>query len=302
MKKIDCHVHLIENISGIGSEGELRALGGGVVEYANGRRFKLFPSIYGDRGVKPETLEEVMKDNEVEYAICLQGNYGGFQNLYTFDASQKYQNLIPAATYDPFFVKKDEIIKHLFDDLKIKIIKMEVSNGSGLMANHETVNLNGKIMNEVYKTANIHNLIFFIDIGRPNNNCYQIDNLAKVVKKYNNMNFVICHLTAPQHDNLELLKENMNKLNYNNVYFDIASLPNNTKEAYPFPIALTYIKEAIKIVGVDKILWGTDFPYAMKNYTYEESYKYILDSNLFSYEEKEKIFYKNARLLFKDLL
>lgn len=302
MKKIDCHVHLIGNLCGIGSEGELRPLGKGMVEYATGRKFMLFPEEYGDKTVEPETLIKVMKENDVEYAICLQGNYGGYQNLYTYEASLKYKSLIPSATYDPFFVKKELIINHLFDELKIPVIKMEVSNGSGLMANHNTVLLNGKEMNEVYEMANNHNLIFFIDIGRPNNNCYQIDNLREMILKYPNMKFVICHLTAPQRNQMDLLKENMHKLNLPNVYFDIASLPNNTKEQYPFTNALEYIREAINIIGSEKILWGTDFPYAMKNYSYIESYKYIEDSNLFTPIEKENIFYNNAKRLFKDLI
>lgn len=302
MKKFDCHVHLVGNLCGIGSEGELRSLGKGMVQYATGRTFKLWPTEYGDKTVEPETLIKVMKENEVEYAVCLQGNYGGFQNLYTYEASLKYKSLIPAGTYDPFFRKKDLIINHLFDELKLPVIKMEVSNGSGLMANHDTVLLNGDIMNEVYEMANNHHLIFFIDIGRPSNNCYQIDNLVESIKKYPNMKFVVCHLTAPQKDQMDLLKENMNKLKLDNVYFDIASLPNNTKEEYPFPLAQEYIKEAINIVGSDKILWGTDFPYAMMNYSYLESYKYIEDSNLFTQEEKENIFYNNAKKLFKELI
>mgnify|MGYP006983241772 FL=1 len=74
MKKFDCHVHLVGNLCGIGSEGELRPLGKGMVQYATGRTFKLWPTEYGDKTVEPETLIKVMKENEVEYAVCLQGN------------------------------------------------------------------------------------------------------------------------------------------------------------------------------------------------------------------------------------
>ena len=66
----------------------------------------------------------------------------------------------------------------------------------------------------MYTEANKRNLIFFIDIGRPNNNCYQVDNLANAIKKYPNMTFIICHLTAPQHEQMDILKENMTKLNF----------------------------------------------------------------------------------------
>ncbi len=299
MKKIDAHTHLIGNICGIGSKGELRPLGDGKAQYANGDIIQLIPSEYGSYQLTPETMYDVLKSHEVEKTVCLQGNYAGFQNLYTYEGYLKYPDFIlPAATYDPFSYNKKLIINHLFDELKFKVIKMEVSNGSGLMANHETVALDGEVMNEVYQMANEHNLVFVIDIGRPGNNCYQVDALAKMCKKYDKMTWVICHLTAPQHNQLDILEENMHKLNLANVYFDIASLPGNTKEAYPFLEAQQYIRRAMDIVGSNKIIWGTDFPQAMNRYTYEEAYKYIEDSNLFTKEEKENIFYNNAKRVF----
>ena len=302
MKKIDVHTHLIKNICGIGSEGELTPIGKGKAIYASGKVIQLIPEEYGDYSLTPEVLTEVLRQNDVEFTICLQGNYAGFQNIYTYESSLKYpETLIPAATYDPFFRNKTKVMNHLFDELGIKIIKMEVSNGSGLMANHHTVDLNGELMNEVYSHANDNNLLFYIDIGRPFNNCYQVDNLRNAILKYPNMTFIVCHLTAPQHEQMDILKENMSKLNLPNVYFDIASLPNNIKQPYPFIEAQEYIKEAINIVGNDKILWGSDFPAAMNYCSYEQSYKYIEDSSILTLEDKENILYNNAYRLFNGL-
>ena len=299
MKKIDAHAHLIGNICGIGARGELRPLGNGYAQYTNGDVIRLIPEGYGDKELTPETLIKVLNENDVEQAVCLQGNYAGFQNLYTFDAMKKYPNILyGAATYDPFFGLKNQIIDNLFNNLGFKIIKMEVSNGSGLMANHGTVDLDGEIMHEVYKMANDKKLTFVLDIGRPGNNCYQVDNVRKVCLKYPNMNFVICHLTAPQHNQMDLLKENMTKLNLANVYFDIAALPNNTKQPYPFIEAQEYIRCAIDIVGSDKIIWGSDFPAAMNYCSYKESYDYIENSELFTKEEKENILYNNAKRVY----
>ena len=302
MKKIDVHTHLIKNICGIGSEGELTPIGKGKAIYASGKIIQLIPEQYGDTSLTPETLISVLKENDVEFTVCLQGNYAGFQNIYTYESALKYPDfIIPTATYDPFFRNKHKVISHLFDELDIKIIKMEVSNGSGLMANHHTVDLNGDLMNEVYQHANDHNLLFFIDIGRPNNNCYQVENLKNAILKYQNMTFIVCHLTAPQHEQMDILLDNMTKLNLPNVYFDIASLPNNTKQPYPFIEAQNYIKEAIKIVGSNKILWGSDFPAAMNYCSYEQSYKYIEESLILTTEEKENILYNNAYNLFNGL-
>lgn len=299
MKKIDAHTHLIGNICGIGSKGELRPLGKGKAQYANGDIIQLIPEEYGDYQLTPEVLQKVLKEHDVERTVCLQGNYAGFQNLYTYDAMKNYPDFIMgAATYDPFSYNKNLIIRHLFDELGFKVIKMEVSNGSGLMANHETVDLDGRVMHEVYQMALAHRLTFVIDIGRPGNNCYQIDALARVVRQYSKMNFVICHLTAPQHQQMHILEENLRKLKYSNVYFDIASLPNNTKGIYPFTEAQEYIRKAIDILGSDRILWGSDFPMAMNYCSYRQSYSYLEDSGLFTEEEKINIFYANAERVF----
>ena len=302
MKKIDAHAHVIGHICGIGSEGEARPIGNGMCQYASGKIFRLIPEAYGDDKVTPETLLKVMNENDVEQAILLQGNYAGFQNLYTYEACEKYPDrFLGAATYDPFFYNKDKIIDNLFNNLGFRIIKMEVSNGSGLMANHQEVDLNGVIMNGVYQMASEKRLLFFIDIGRPGNICYQIDNICEVAKKYSNIKFVVCHLTAPQHNMHELLKENLSKLNLDNVYFDIASLPNNSKQPYPFLECQEYIRIACDIVGSTKLLWGSDFPQAMNFSTYEQAYKYIEESQILSLKEKEDILYNTAKKLINEV-
>ena len=108
MKKIDVHTHLIKNICGIGSEGELTPIGKGKAVYASGKVIQLIPEQYGDTSLTPETLLDVLKENDVEFTVCLQGNYAGFQNLYTYESAVKYPDfIIPAATYDPFFRIRD---------------------------------------------------------------------------------------------------------------------------------------------------------------------------------------------------
>ena len=44
MKIIDSHMHLVEVIAGIGSQGELRSIGNGKAQYASGQVIKVFPN------------------------------------------------------------------------------------------------------------------------------------------------------------------------------------------------------------------------------------------------------------------
>lgn len=168
MKIIDAHAHVVQCIAGTGSQGELRPCGGGRAVYATGSSFQILPPEIGEYDAAPEALLRVMDAHGVEKAVLLQGNYFGFQNLYTWEAIQKYPaRFTGAAAYDPFCAQAERIKAHLFDELGFRIVKFEVSSGSGLMANHPPVDLDGEVMHAAYRHAAERNLIFVIDIGKP---------------------------------------------------------------------------------------------------------------------------------------
>ncbi len=300
MKIIDAHAHVVQCIAGTGSQGELRPCGGGMAIYATGQRIRMLPEEFGEYDAKPEALLKVMDAHGVEKAVLLQGNYFGFQNLYTYEAVQKYPDRFAgAATYDPFCVQAEDIKHYLFDELKFKIVKFEVSNGSGLMCNHPTVDLDGEVMHQVYRHAAERNLTFVIDIGRPRNNCWQVDALRNAILRYPEMKFVICHLLAPQLGDGELLKRSLEKLRLPNVWFDLAALCLNSKpETYPYPTAREYVKYGVDIVGADRLMWGSDMPSAMTRDTYQHFIDFVAENPWLSADDKTKIFYDNAQKVF----
>lgn len=300
MKIIDAHAHVVQYIAGTGSQGELRACGNGEAMYASGHRFKMIPEGLGEYGVTPEKLLEVMDANNVEKAVLLQGNYFGFQNLYTYDAVKKYPDrFIGAATFDPYSRNKKKIMTHLFDELGFRIIKMEVSTGSGLMSYHDTLPLDGEVMDEVYSYANDKGLVFVIDIGKMGSESSQVMALRNAIMQYPNMKFVVCHLLAPNRESEKELVEGLEALKLPNVWFDLAALPNNCKpETYPYPTARRYVELARDIVGADRLLFGSDIPSTLVADQYENYVKYIMNSELLTEEEKEMIFYKNAEEVF----
>ena len=61
MKIIDAHIHLCQNLNGFGAKGELRCIGGGFVEYADGSTFQMFPAVLGEYNVTPEAVLSLRK-------------------------------------------------------------------------------------------------------------------------------------------------------------------------------------------------------------------------------------------------
>ena len=98
MKIIDGHVHLVQCIAGTGAGGELRFAGNGMAEYASGERFRMLPDEFSQGVVTAGDILRKMDENGVEKAVLLQGNYFGFQNLYSMEAVKKYPDRFCATT------------------------------------------------------------------------------------------------------------------------------------------------------------------------------------------------------------
>ena len=203
----------------------------------------------------PSLFPQLAIERSREIRLWIVDNFLGPQNLYTYEAAKKYPDrLAAAATYDPFCRNVDSIRKHLFEDLGIKIVKFEVSTGSGLMSYHPTIPLDGDVIEEMLSYAEMHNNTVVFDIGRYPAECWQPEALANVV-------------------------------------FDLASLPSNQgKDAtYPYPDAIHYIKRAIELVGSDRLMWGSDLPMNLCKDSYRHLIDYIVLSNEISTPDKENI-------------
>ena len=299
MKIIDAHAHVVQYIAGFTSRGELRGVGGGRARYADGSEFQMIPEKFGGSFTADDMIS-VMDGNGVEKAVLLQGQFFGFQNEYTAEAVKKYPNrLIGAGSYDPFCAKAEDVKRRLFHELGFKAVKFEVSNGSGLMAYHLPIDLDGEVMNACYRHAADNGLTVVMDIGRPRNCCWQVDALAAVVKKYPSVTFVICHLLAPQRTDVAILGGALSKLARPNVYFDLASLASNQQpETYPYPTAVEHLETAKRMVGSDRLMFGTDMPSNLCRDTYAHLTDYITLSGVFTDSELDDIFYNTANAVY----
>lgn len=300
MKIIDAHAHVVQCIAGTGSQGELRPCGGGRAVYATGQEFQILPPEMGEYDAPPEALLRVMDGHGVEKAVLLQGNYFGFQNLYTYEAVRAWPDRFAgAAAYDPFSAQAERIKAHLFGELGFRIVKFEVSSGSGLMANHPPLPLDGEVMDREYRWAAERGLIFVIDIGKPRSVSWQVDALCRAVRRYPEMKFVVCHLLSPQLGDGELLKRSLDKLALPNVWFDLAALCLNSRpEEWPYPTARGYVRDAADIVGAERLMWGSDMPSAMTRDSYRHFIDFIALHPGLSQEEKEQIFYGSAERVY----
>ena len=66
-------------------------------------------------------------------------------------------------------------------------------------------------------------------------------------------------------------------------------------EFYPFSGAVRAIRQAADAVGMDKLMWGSDYPRTITAITYRMSYDFVLKTTELSEEEKRMFLGENAR-------
>ena len=70
-------------------------------------------------------------------------------------------------------------------------------------------------------------------------------------------------------------------------------------EFYPYPSAVRAIREAADIAGMDKLMWGSDYPRTMTAITYRMSWDFVDKSPLLTEGEKQLFFHDNAEKFYQ---
>lgn len=295
MKKIDSHLHVAKVIAGYCRRGELRAAGCGMAVWGNGETFRLLPEGYGDTDFTAEAALSIMDEHEVAKAVLMQGSMYGFQNQYHIDIMRKYPDrFCPSCTVDPFMANHLETLSYLLKEKHFHLVKFEVSSGGGLMGCHDPFDLDGERMMKIYELIDACHGVVALDIGDLTMASYQPEALARVAEAFPHMKMVLCHLLAPTKGEETRLWSDLEGLNRDNVWFDISSVPKiYAPGTYPYPKVNSLLRQAASRLGVRKLLWGTDAPFAATQDSYGHLAGYLLNGD-WTEDELNAIYYDNA--------
>lgn len=296
---IDAHAHIYEYCRPFGPRGEGRAIGGGLIQWPNGKVERFFPERYGDCGFTAETLLALMRENAVDKAVLLQASNYGFQNEYIADILKIYPDkFIGACAFDPYAKQAPELFRHFSDEMNYRIVKFEISESWGLSGIHPDLSLDSPLFDPVWEWAQEKNVTVVVDTGPRSNINWRTDTIASVLRRYPELRFVVAHALFPCDDGFNDTRLNMlSTIAGNNCYFDISNIiPRN--ETYPYPNLQKYLRQLVDLAGADHVMWGSDLPWALCLYDYRALYQYLIDGKSFSAEELSWILGSTAENLY----
>ncbi|MBR5256391.1 MAG: amidohydrolase [Bacteroidales bacterium] len=289
MKIIDAHSHLWLQQETVVDGKEIRPLPNGRSMFM-GQEVQMLPPFMIDGVNSAEVFLSNMNYAQVSAAVVTQEFIDGFQNDYLEDVARRYPDRFfvfgMCEFRKPGFLEEARaLIDRGFRGIKIPAARLLLREGR--------VRLDSPEMMAMFHLMEEKGVILHVELADGN---LQVPEMETVIAECPRLVVVIGHfgmVTRPGWmDQIRLAR-------HPNVYVEcggITWLFND--EFYPFPSAVQAIREAADAVGIDKLMWGSDYPRTITAITYKMSYDFVTKSSLLSEDEKAKFLCDNARRVF----
>lgn len=282
---IDAHAHLWLRQDADVEGKRIKTLNNGKSSFMGETRQMLPPFILDGRNTAEIFLSN-MDYAQVSAAVITQEYIDGLQNDYLLKVERKYPDrffccgMVDART-SGFYTHAEELIGNGFKAIKIPAQR--------LITDDRRIWLTSDEMIQLFHLMEKNNIILSIDLA---DGAIQVAEMQEIIKECPSLKIAIGHFGMVTRKNWQ---EQIKLARHENVMIEsggITWLFND--EFYPFQGAVWAIKEAMDLVGVDKLMWGSDYPRTIVAITYRMSYDFIVKSYLLTEEEKSLFLGKNA--------
>lgn len=268
---IDAHVHLWEKQNGRVNGRPVVGVGNGKSDFGGEIR-QMMPPYMTDNANTAERLLANMDYAGVNACVVTQEYIDGNQDAYLKTVRAKYPDRFRVCA---LYEETPEFDLNGADGLKICAGRLANQDLTKLLPVFQRVEAAGKFIS--------------IDMA---DGAAQVESLAEVIRQCPDLRIAIGHFGMVTTDGwqkqIELAK---NK----NVSIESGGLTwLFHKEFYPYPSAIDAILEARDICGMDKLMWGSDYPRTMTDITYIMATRFIIESDKLTEEEKKAFLGENA--------
>lgn len=286
MKIIDAHAHLWLRQDTMIDGKVIRTTDRGRSIFLD-EEVQMLPPFMIDGRNSAEVFLANMDYAQVSAAVIVQEFIDGNQNDYLQEVISKYpERFFVTGMCDfrrPGFLPDAlRLINDGWKALKIPAHRLMTPQGR--------VSLTSDEMMRMFHEMEINNVMLCIDLDADPS---QTAEMREVIQECPGMKVAISHFANVTMDNFE---QNLLLARNDNVMIEsggITWLFNS--EFYPFPTAIRSIRHAIDTVGVEKLMWGSDYPRTICAITYKMSYDFITKSTELTDREKELFLSENAR-------
>ena len=287
---IDAHSHLWLKQDTLWNGKTIRSLKNGRSIFLD-EEVQMIPPFIIDGQNSAEVFLSNMDYAQVHAAVVVQEFIDGLQNDYLAEVSRKFPDrffCFGMADYlhPGFYSQAQALIGEGFKGLAIP--------GHRLLGNA----LTSDEMMQMFHLMEKHNIMLSITLADGNQ---QVGELQEVINDCPNLKIAIGHLgmanppLTPCWEN-ESWKQQIRLARHQNVMIETGGITwLYNSEFYPYPSAIRAIREAAALVGMEKLMWGSDYPRTITAITYRMSYDFIVKSQELTDDEKRLLLGSNAK-------
>lgn len=248
---------------------------------------QMLPPFMVDGVNSAEVFLSNMDYARVSGAVITQEYIDGIQNDYLNEIALRYPNRFFVCGMcefrkPGFFAQAKELIARGFKAIKIPAQRLLLKEGRVMLNNDE--------MMQMFHYMEDREIILSIDLA---DGATQVAEMEEIIQECPRLKIAIGHfgmVTLPDWE------EQIRLARHPQVMIEsggITWLFND--EFYPFNGAVKAIRRAADLVGMEKLMWGSDYPRTITAITYKMSYDFITKSSELTNDEKRLFLGENAR-------
>lgn len=248
---------------------------------------QMLPPFMTDGVNSAEVFLSNMDYAQVSAAVITQEYIDGLQNDYLADVSARHPHRFLVCGMCEFrrpgyLEQARELIDRGFRAIKIPAQRLLLKEGR--------VMLNCEEMMQMFRLMEQRGILLSIDLA---DGATQVPELEEVIAECPRLKIAIGHfgmVTRPEWE------EQIKLARHPHVMIESGGITwLFNEEFYPFHGAIRAIRRAAELVGMEKLMWGSDYPRTITAITYRMSYDFVSKSAELTDEEKALFLGENAR-------
>lgn len=268
---IDAHLHLWKKQQGLVNGRPVVGVGDGKSNFGGEIR-QMMPPYMNDNENTIERLIANMNYACVNGCVVTQEYIDGNQDAYLLESKAKYPDRVKICS---LYQENPSFLLEGVDGVKICAGRLADRDLKKLLPVFQEIEKAGKFLS--------------IDLADGDE---QVEDMEYLIEKCPNLKIAIGHfgmVTTPGWQKQIALAK------HKNVFIESGGLTwLFHKEFYPYPSAIDAILEARDICGIEKLMWGSDYPRTMTDITYIMAVRFIAEANKLTDAEKRAFLGENA--------
>lgn len=282
---IDAHAHLWLRQDAVWNGKRILTLENGRSHFL-GEEVQMVPPFMIDGKNSAEVFLSNMNYAQVSAAVITQEYIDGLQNDYLEEVMQRYPDRFFCCGMCDYF---EENVVEQAQALYARGFRAIKIPANRLKTDAVTVSLLDEKMVALFDWMEQNEVMLSIDLD---DDSRQIAQFEEVLQQHPRLRVAIGHFGMAT---FPTFMEQVRLARHENVMIESGGITwLYNAEFYPFRGAVRAIRQAADEVGMEKLMWGSDYPRTITAITYRMSYDFVLKSEELTEEEKAMFLGKNA--------